>query len=66
MTNRIKELRKAAGYRQEDLARALGVTRQTIIAIENDKYDPSLVLAMKLARFLQTTVEELFQMEDNA
>ena len=64
MTNRIKELRKAAGYRQEDLARALGVTRQTIIAIENNKYDPSLVLAMKLARFLQTTVEELFQMED--
>ena len=36
------------------------------IAIENDKYDPSLVLAMKLARFLQTTVEELFQMEDKA
>ncbi len=66
MTNRIKELRKAAGYRQEDLARALGVTRQTIIAIENNKYDPSLVLAMKLARFLQTTVEELFQMEDKA
>ena len=66
MTNRIKELRKAAGYRQEDLARALGVTRQTIIAIENDKYDPSLVLAMKLARFLQPTVEELFQMEDKA
>lgn len=64
MTNRIKELRKAAGYRQEDLARALGVTRQTIIAIENDKYDPSLLLAMKLARFLGTTVEELFQMED--
>ena len=64
MTNRIKELRKAAGYRQEDLARALGVTRQTIIAIENDKYDPSLVLAMKLARFLGTTVEELFLMED--
>ena len=66
MTNRIKELRKAAGYRQEDLARALGVTRQTIIAIENDKYDPSLVLAMKLARFLQATVEQLFQMEDKA
>ena len=64
MTNRIKELRKTAGYRQEDLARALGVTRQTIIAIENDKYDPSLVLAMKLARFLGTTVEDLFQMED--
>ena len=66
MKNRIKELRRAKGYRQEDLAAALGVTRQTIIAIENDKYDPSLVLAMKLARFLQTTVEELFQMEDKA
>ena len=64
MTNRIKELRKAAGYRQEDLARALGVTRQTIIAIENDKYDPSLPLAMKLARYLNTTVEELFRLED--
>ena len=66
MKNTVKLLRKAAGLRQEDLANALGVTRQTIIAIENDKYDPSLVLAMKLARFLQTTVEELFQMEDKA
>lgn len=64
MTNRIKELRKAAGYRQEDLARALGVTRQTIIAIENDKYNPTLELAMRLARYLGTTVEELFQLED--
>ena len=50
MKNRIKELRKAKGYRQEDLAAALGVTRQTIIAIENNKYDPTLGLAMKLAR----------------
>lgn len=64
MTNRIRELRRAMGYRQEDLAAALGVTRQTIIAIENDKYDPSLPLAMKLARYLNTTVEELFRLED--
>ena len=64
MTNRIKELRRARGYRQEDLARALGVTRQTIIAIENNKYDPSLPLAMRLARYLDTTVEALFQLED--
>ena len=64
MTNRIRELRRAMGYRQEDLAAALGVTRQTIIAIENDKYDPSLPLAMKLARYLDTTVEELFRLED--
>ena len=58
MTNRIKQLRKAKGYRQEDLAAALGVSRQTIIAIENNKYNPSLELAMRLARYLQTTVEE--------
>ena len=64
MTNRIKELRKAKGYRQEDLAAALGVSRQTIIAIENDKYNPSLELAMRLARYLQTTVEDLFYLED--
>ena len=64
MTNRIKELRKAKGYRQEDLAAALGVSRQTIIAVENTKYNPTLELAMKLARYLQTTVEELFQLED--
>ena len=64
MTNNIKALRKAKGYRQEDLARALGVTRQTIIAIENNKYNPSLELAMKLARYLQTTVEEIFHLED--
>jgi len=64
MTNRIKELRKAKGYRQEDLAAALGVSRQTIIAVENNKYNPTLELAMKLARYLQTTVEELFQLED--
>lgn len=64
MKNRIRELRRAKGYRQEDLAVALGVSRQTIIAIENNKYDPTLGLAMKLARYLQTTVEELFLMEE--
>lgn len=64
MKNRIRELRRAKGYRQEDLAAALGVSRQTIIAIENNKYDPTLGLAMKLARYLQTTVEELFLMEE--
>lgn len=63
MKNRIKVLRKSMGYRQEDLAAALGVSRQTIIAIENDKYNPTLELAMRLARHLGTTVEELFQLE---
>ena len=63
MKNQIKALRKSKGYRQEDLAAALGVTRQSIIAIENNKYNPTLELAMKLARHLGTTVEELFQLE---
>ena len=64
MKNQIKVLRKAKGYRQEDLAAAVGVSRQTINAIENDKYNPTLELAMRLARYLGTTVEELFQLED--
>ena len=64
MKNRIKEFRKAKGWRQEDLAEKLDVSRQTIIAVENDKYNPSLELAMKMARCLGTTVEELFLLED--
>lgn len=60
MRNHIKSLRKEAGMRQEDLARALNVSRQTIIAIENDKYNPTLELAMKLAKKLGKTVEEIF------
>ena len=52
------------GLRQEDIANQLNVTRQTIIAVENNKYNPSLELAMKLAKILNTTVEELFQLED--
>lgn len=64
MKNNIKQLRKEAGLRQEDLAAQAGVSRQTIIAIENNKYDPTLELAMKLARLLHTTVEELFLLDD--
>lgn len=60
MKNNIKELRKARALRQEDLAAALGVTRQTIIAIENDKYDPTLELAMKISRYFGLTVNEIF------
>lgn len=63
MKNKIKMLRKEARLRQEDLAAQAGVSRQTIIAIENNKYDPTLELAMKLARLLQTTVEELFTLD---
>ena len=64
MRNIIKQLRKQAGLRQEDLARELGVTRQTINAIENNKYDPTLGLAMRLARLLKTPVEDIFHLSD--
>ena len=60
MKNNIKQLRKQAGLRQEDMANQLGVTRQTIIAIENDKYNPTLELAMKIARLLNNNVEDIF------
>lgn len=63
MRNKIKYLRKELGLRQEDVANQLGVTRQTIIAIENNKYNPTLELAMKLARLLKTPVEEIFQLD---
>ena len=63
MENDIKSLRRDAGLRQEDLANRCGVSRQTIIAIENNQYDPSLALAMRLARELKTTVEDLFYLD---
>ena len=64
MKNNIKQLRKSEGLPQEDMARILGVSRQTIIAIENDKYNPTLELAMKIARLLRLHVEEIFILED--
>lgn len=64
MKNNIRELRKRLGLRQEDMATTLGVTRQTINAIENEKYNPTLELAMKLAKLLNTTVEELFILDN--
>lgn len=64
MRNKIKELRKQIGLRQEDLAKELGVTRQTINAIENNKYNPTLELAMKLAKLLKTPVEAIFELDD--
>jgi putative transcriptional regulator len=63
MKNKIKVLRKEMGLRQEDIANRLGVSRQTIIAVENDRYNPTLELAMKLARLLNSPIEELFFLE---
>lgn len=61
VVNRVKELRTMGGLRQEDLAGRVGVSRQTIISIENGRYNPSLELAWRLARTLGVTIEELFQ-----
>lgn len=60
MKNNVKDLRKAKGLSQDELAQALHVTRQTIIAVENDKYNPTLELAMELSKFLGKTVNEIF------
>jgi len=62
--NRVKEFRKEKQMRQEDFAKILGVTRQTIIAIENNKYNPTLELAMKISRFFRVSVEDIFLLED--
>ena len=64
MKNNIKAIRKERKLRQEDVAALVGVTRQTIIAIENNRYNPTLELAMKLAILLNTPVEVLFQLEE--
>jgi len=62
MENNLKELRLSHNLTQEELARALAVTRQTIIAIENNKYDPTLRLAIKIARFFGSSVESIFKL----
>lgn len=64
MENKIRELRKLRGISQDELAKACGVSRQTINAIENNKYDPSLKLAFQLALQLAITVDELFHHEE--
>lgn len=60
MENSIHDRRKALGFSQQELAKRCGVSRQTINAIENNKYDPTLALAFALARELETTVDVLF------
>lgn len=62
MKNNIKELRRNRQLRQEDLAEILGVTRQTVIAIENNKYDPTLELAIKISEFFGVSVNEIFHL----
>ena len=64
MENKLKELRMQGQVSQSALADALSVSRQTINAIENGKFDPSLTLAMKLTRFFKVSLDELFIYKD--
>jgi putative transcriptional regulator len=66
MKNRISELRREWEWTQEELADRVGVTRQTIISLENGRYNASLLLAHKLAVCFQTTIEELFLFEEES
>lgn len=64
MKNRLKVYRAMYNLTQEELAKKVGVTRQTIIAIEKGKYDPSLELAFKIARFFGVRIEDIFIYEE--
>lgn len=64
MKNRLEELRKLRGIKQEDLAAALEVSRQTIGSLENGRYNPSIMLAFKIARYFQMSIEDIFIYEE--
>ena len=64
MKNRLEEIRKARGLRQEELARALSVSRQTISSLEKGRYNPSILRAFKIARYFGLTIEEIFIYEE--
>lgn len=64
MKNRIEEIRKRRGIRQEEFAKALGVSRQTISSLETGRYNPSIFLAHKIAKFFGMTIEEVFLFDE--
>ena len=64
MKNRIESIRKERGILQTELAKAMGVSRQTISSLENGLYDPSILLAHKIAKFFGMTIEEVFIFEE--
>ena len=63
MKNRIEEIRKERGIRQDEFAKSMGVSRQTISSLENGRYNPSIILAYKIARYFDMTIEEVFIFE---
>jgi len=65
LKNRLEELRKARGIKQEELAEILEVSRQTIGSLENGRYNPSILLAFKIARFFDMSIEEIFIYEED-
>lgn len=65
MKNKLEEIRKENGITQEELARAVEVSRQTIGSLENGRYNPSIILAFKIARFFNLTIEEIFIYEED-
>ncbi len=64
MKNRIEQIRKERDIRQEDFAKSLGVSRQTISSLENGRYNPSITLAYKIARYFGLSIEEVFIFEE--
>ena len=62
--NRIEEIRKEKGIRQEEFAKSMGVSRQTISSLENGRYNPSIILAYKIAQYFGMTIEEVFIFEE--
>ena len=65
MKNRIEEIRKAHGIRQDEFAKSMGVSRQTISSLENGRYNPSIELAYKIAKHFGMTIEEVFIFEED-
>lgn len=66
MKNRIEEIRKERGILQEDFAESMGVSRQTISSLENGRYNPSIMLAYKIAKYFGMTIEEVFIFEEES
>ena len=66
MKNRIEEIRKERGILQDEFAKALGVSRQTISSLENGRYNPSILLAYKIAKYFGMTIEDVFVFEEEA
>ena len=66
LKNKIENIRKEKNIRQEDFAKAMGVSRQTISSLENGRYNPSILLAYKIAKYFEMTIEEVFIFDEEA